>query len=211
MNRTPQVRWILAALCVALAAVACITVNVYFPEAAVKSLSDSIEDAVAREAARASSSASLPPTASEPRARRHWLGVVLTALPAGTAQAAEEPSVADPGISSPAIRAIIASRAERLPALTAWKARGVVGEGSDGSVVVRSLDGVALAERAAAQKLVRAENADRERMFKEIAAATGTDLTQLSRIRATYATTLRERAAAGDWLQQADGQWAQKP
>ena len=36
-----------------IAVVACVTINVYFPEAAVKDLSEKIEDAVAREAAEA--------------------------------------------------------------------------------------------------------------------------------------------------------------
>ena len=73
-----------------------------------------------------------------------------------------------------------------------------------------SRDALSLQERAAVQKLVRAENADRERMFKEIAAATGTDLSQLPRIRSTYAATLRQKARTGDWIQMPDASWRQK-
>ena len=55
-----------------------------------------------------------------------------------------------------------------------------------------------------------AENSDRERMFKEIAAATGTDLSQLSSIKKTYAQTLRQKARRGDWIELPDGTWKQK-
>ena len=57
---------------------------------------------------------------------------------------------------------------------------------------------------------MRAENDDRERMFKAIAAATGTDLSQLPKIRSTYVTTLRQKARRGDWMQMPDGSWRNK-
>ena len=60
------------------------------------------------------------------------------------------------------------------------------------------------------KRLLRAENADREQLFKEIAAAQNVDLSQLPQIQKTYAETLRETARPGDWLQLEDGSWQQK-
>ena len=60
------------------------------------------------------------------------------------------------------------------------------------------------------QRLIKDENADREQLFREIAAAKNVDLSQLQRIRETYASTLREKARSGDWIQQPDGAWVQK-
>ena len=206
---------------------ACVTINVYFPEAAVKDLSEKIETAVAREAAAAeepgdsgdsgdSGDASEPTTggASGPggggwqRSAEIALGTVLHWL--GPAEALAQGDVAAPEISNPAIRKIIASRGERAPRLDAMKARGVLGENNQALVEVRDLSALPLQERAAVQKLVREENADRERMFEEIAAATGTDLSQLPQIQRTYAETLRQRARAGEWIELPDGQWKQK-
>ncbi len=211
-----------AALVLAACAVAaCVTINVYFPEAAVKDLSEKIEDAVEREAAQAADEAD-PAAAGSTGAsaaleQTSWLRSALeTAV--GTALYLTAPApvyaqgdqVAAPEITNPAIRKIIQSRAARVRRLNGYKASGALGENSRALVEVRKLDALPLQERAAVQKLVRAENADRERMFKEIAAATGTDLSQLPQIRATYATTLRQKARPGDWIQMPDGSWRQK-
>ncbi|HSO22622.1 MAG TPA: DUF1318 domain-containing protein, partial [Chondromyces sp.] len=76
---------------------------------------------------------------------------------------------------------------------------------------VRNLDAIqGLKERAEAQKLIKDENADREQLFREIAAAKNVELSQLPQIRTTYAEALRENARPGDWIQLPDESWAQK-
>ena len=116
-----------------------------------------------------------------------------------------------PEVSSPAIRKIIDSRAARVAALNKYKSRGVIGENKRALVEVRNLDALPdLKARADVQRLVKAENADREELFKEIAVAKSVDLSQLSKIRDTYASTLREKARPGDWIQEPDGAWKQK-
>ena len=121
-----------------------------------------------------------------------------------------ENQVAAPEITNPAIRKIIQSRATRVQQLNKYKASGSLGENNQALVEIRRLDALPLQERAAVQTLVKAENEDRERMFKEIAAATGTDLSQLPKIRSTYATTLRQKARRLDWIQMPDGSWRHK-
>ena len=187
----------------------------YFPEAAVKDLSEKIEDAVAREAAAAGDAEPEPEEGAGEDVS--WLrstfdravGTALHLL-APAPVYAQTDEVAAPEITNPAIRKIIQSRAARVRELNRHKSSGAVGESNKALIEVRQLDALALQQRAAVQKLVRAENADRERMFKEIAAATGTDLSQLPQIRSTYATTLRQKARRGDWIQMPDGTWRQK-
>ncbi len=204
------------------AAIACVTINVYFPEAAVKDLSERIEDAVEREAAQGNgdddASADPPPDENAAlEADSIWyrttvdvaVGTALHLL-APAPVYAQGDEVAAPEITNPAIRRIIQSRAARVRELGTHKASGALGENNKALVEVRSLDALGLQQRAAVQKLVRAENADRERMFKEIAAATGTAHSQLPQIRATYAATLRQKAKPGDWIQMPDGSWRQK-
>lgn len=213
-----------AVLLAALAAIACVTINVYFPEAEVKDLAEKIEDAVAREGAEpptepsAGSDAGGNGTAANPATRSDsWLRSTFD-LAVGTALHllapapvyAQATDVAAPEITNPAIRQIIQSRGRRVRELNGHKVSGAVGENNKALVEVRQLDALPLQQRAAVQKLVRAENSDRERMFKEIAAATGTDLSQLPQIRSTYATTLRQKARRGDWIQMPDGSWKQK-
>lgn len=200
--------------CAALLA-ACITINVYFPEAAVKELAQQIEDEVERTAADepaptpAPEPTATPKTGSGPASLESLVSCILS-LGATTAYAAED-EVAAPEITNPAIRKIIDSRATRLAAINDLKTKGVIGEGNQALVVVRNLDAIqGLKQRADAQKVVKDENLDREQLFKEIAAAKNVDLAQLPQIRATYAETLREKARPGDWIQLPDGSWAQK-
>ena len=142
--------------------------------------------------------------------------VMTVVLAAGAAALAtgEEKSAVDevaaPEITNPAILKIIQSRAGWVRELNRHKGSGAIGENNRALVEVRQLDALGLQERAAVQKLVKAENADRERMFKEINAATGADLSQLPKIRSTYATTLRQKARRNDWIQMPDGSWRQK-
>lgn len=137
--------------------------------------------------------------------RHHYLHLL------GPGEALAQGNVAAPEITNPAIRQIITSRGARAPEIDRYKTQGVLGENKDALLEARDLSSLPLPQRAAVQKLIREENADRERMFKEIAAATGADLSTLPQIQATYAETLRQRARSGEWIQGADGQWRQKP
>ncbi len=187
---------------------ACVTINVYFPEAAIKDLSQQIEDQVQKEAAKQQppSEAPAPAPADKPKGgSASLLDLALGATPAS----AEE--VAAPEVSSPAIRKIIESRAARVAQINAFKAQGVIGESNRALLEPRSLDKLAdLKARAQVQQLVKAENADRDALFKEIAAAKNVDLSQLPKIQETYAATLRDNARPGDWIQLPDGTWKQK-
>ena len=196
----------------ALLTAACVTINVYFPEAAVRDLSQKIEDEVAKEAAKqtaADPDAAPDVTPEVGKQSRVAPGVLDLVLGATPAYAAGE--VPDPGVSNPAIRKIIESRAARAEALDGFKAQGAIGENNQALVEVLALDAIAdLRQRAEVQRLVKAENADREQLFREIAAAQDVDLAQLPRIRETYAETLRANAKPGHKIQMPDGAWKTK-
>ena len=210
MNRS--LRHLAALAAATVATVACVTINVYFPEAAIKDLSQQIEEQVQKEAARQATGAetapeaAAPPAAEEPGGDR--AGLLDLALGATPARAEE---VAAPEVSSPAIRKIIDSRAARAAQLRQFKSQGVVGENNRALLEPRSLDKLAdLKARAQLQQLIKAENADREALFREIAAAKNVDLAQIPKIQETYAATLRENVSPGEWIQLPDGTWKQK-
>jgi uncharacterized protein YdbL (DUF1318 family) len=119
--------------------------------------------------------------------------------------------VAQPEITNPAIRKIIDSRSARYNELRRYLDQGVLGENNRGLLEVRNLEALTdLKARADVQRLVKAENADRQELYKEIAAAKNVDLAQLPKIQETYAATLRQNAKPGDWIQQPDGNWVKK-
>jgi uncharacterized protein YdbL (DUF1318 family) len=204
---------------------ACVTVNVYFPAAEVKDLSRKIEDEVQKEAAKAQDKPAAP--AQEPKAPadpnapdgRNAPATVPPSAPGSASlfdtllgvTPAYAQGVADPEVTSPAIRKIIESRAARVASLDKYKSAGVIGENNKALLEIRSLDAVTdLKSRAEAQRLVKDENADRTELFAEIAATKKVDATQIPKIQETYAQTIRERARAGDWIQMPDGAWKQK-
>jgi uncharacterized protein YdbL (DUF1318 family) len=204
----------------ALFVIACVTINVYFPEAAIKDISEQIEAEVAQKAAEAAAAAqaegeadagagaAVVPPAADGEAVPNSAGLFDLLLGVTPAYADE---VSSPEITNPAIRRIIDSRAARLPAIRKFKNKGVIGEGNDALLTPRDLQSITdLKQRAEVQRLIRDENMDREELFKEIAAAKKVDLSQLARIKETYAATLRNDAAAGDWIQLPNGQWQQK-
>ncbi len=189
---------------------ACVTINVYFPEAAIRDLSKQIEEEVQKRAA-ARGTEPAPETKAPEQEPEEKPRSLLDGLLGVTVAYAQAGQVAAPEVSSPAIRRIIESRATRTADLNRYKQAGVIGENKDGLVQVRSLDSLSdLKARAEVQRLVKAENADREELFREIAAAKKVDLAQLPKIRETYAKTLREMAKPGDWIQMPDGTWKQK-
>ncbi len=146
--------------------------------------------------------------------RNGSVGCVMVALFAAMPLAvhtSRAQQVAAPEMTNPTIQQIIQSRAGRVRELNRHKASGLLGESNTALVDIRDPQVLSLQERAAVQKLVRDENADRERMFKEIAAATGTDLSQLPQIRERYARAPREHARSNDWIQMPDGSWRKKP
>jgi uncharacterized protein len=211
-----------SALWVLLLLAGCVTINVYFPEAEIRELSERIEaevrgEPVSAEEDEVDESAVEPPRsrlAGEP-ARGVARGEVrlagLGALAGVLAINAPGQGVPDPAVMTPAIRKIIASRRERHPALERWRAQGVIGENNRALAEARDLQQVAdLRQRAEVQRLLREENADREQLFREIAAAEGVDLSQLPRIQQTYAETMRRVALPGQWVQMPDGSWVRK-
>jgi len=194
-----------------LAVAACVTINVYFPEKAIEDLSQQIEEEVQKKAAEID--VGEPPPAEQDEEPQKETpggssGLFDSLLGIRPAYASDVPA---PEVSNPAIRKIIDSRAARAGRLGEFKTMGVIGENNQALIEVRALDQLEdLRLRSEVQKLVRAENEDRERLFKEIAAAEGVDLSQLPRIRETYAATLRSNAAPGEWIQTAAGEWRQK-
>ena len=184
---------------------ACVTVNVYFPEAEVRDLSKQIEEEVRKQAAQQTGEA--PPAPQPPPAPNPGTSM-LDLLVGATPAVAQVPQ---PEITNPAIRKIIDSRAARYNELRRYLDQGVLGENNKGLLEVRNLEALTdLKARADVQRLVKAENADRQELYKEIAAAKNVDLAQLPKIQETYAATLRQNAKAGDWIQQPDGNWVKK-
>jgi uncharacterized protein len=179
---------------------ACVTVNIYFPAAAVERAADQIvketwggpEEPVKKEEPR--SSLMRPITVAR-------LFVFV-----GEASAQE----ADINVSNPAIRALKDSIKNRSSSIKPFMDRGNVGITRDGLLTVRTTEGLNLKERAEVQQLIDAENRDREALYLEIAKANNIAQESVPKIRMIFAKSWIEQAQPGWWIQDPQGNWKKK-
>jgi hypothetical protein len=90
--------------------------------------------------------------------------------------------------------------AARAPEILKLKAKGVIGENNQGYLELRESDG-------GAADLVKAENKDRQAVYKAIAAKTGGTVAQVGQ---RAAAKRAEVAGSGEWLQKPGGAWYRK-
>ena len=189
-----------AALATALALpVACVTINVYFPEAAADKAAEQFIDKVLGEPGKEAPAAPQSPPGKSPAAM-----LLDFLIPSAVAQ------TANINIQTPQVQAIQARMQQRFAgSLTKYFASGAVGFGKDGLVAVRDAASVPLPERAALNAAVADENRDRQAVYREIAIANGHAEWE-TQIRASFAKQWVQQAKPGWYYQDAGGAWKQK-
>jgi len=186
----------------ALLLTACVTINIYFPAAAAEKAADEIiKDIQKVTPEQVEPKASLP--AWQVTAFRLLDQAISTVI--SSAEAAE----ADLSIDSAEIRQLRASMESRFPALKPFYDAGYIGIMTDGMLTVRDAGSVPLQERNKVNKLVAAENADRQNLYQAIANANGHP-DWFAQIKATFAARWVSNAQAGWWYQSSNGSWTRK-
>jgi uncharacterized protein len=119
-------------------------------------------------------------------------------------------SAAEPNldVNTPAIVAIKASMTARHSQLLPHYNSGAVGLTKDGFIAVKDATAVPLKDRGGIAGLVAAENTDRAKLYKEIAAGNGHPEWQ-NDIQNTFAGRWIDKAQAG-WHYQNAGAWVKK-
>ena len=177
---------------------ACVTINVYFPEAAAQKAAEQFVEKVIGGPAN-ETAPQQPPPGSSP-------GAMLLDLLVPSAEAQE----ADISIRTPQIQAIQARMQQRFAtSLAKHFANGALGFTRDGLIAVRDPAGVPLAERAALNTAVADENRDRQAVYREIALANGHAEWE-AQIRAAFAKQWIQHARADWYYQDAGGAWKRK-
>lgn len=191
---------VLATVMVAL--VGCVTINVYFPEAAAQKAADQFIGTVLDSAAPAPASST--PAPAKPQA--HPSAMLLDLL-VPAAYAADVPNIRIENATTDAIRQRM--RARFNGSLKALFDSGAVGFTHDGMIAVRDVSKVPLSQRAQINATVADENRDRAALYREVANANGHPEWK-SQIQATFAKGWIERAPAGWYYQDASGAWKRK-
>lgn len=184
--------------------VACVTINVYFPEAAAVEAADRIIDKVRGEDAGATSSVVQPDNGSElPVLYAFANGISSFLISDANAQAP-----VDFDKPSPEKQALENSLAARFSSLRPYFDSGAIGLSDSGLIEFRDRNLVPLKDRNNVVQLVAAQNNDWNALYAEIAKLNNHPEWQDS-IRRTFAERWVAKANSG-WYYRADGAWKQK-
>jgi uncharacterized protein len=186
--------------------VGCVTINVYFPQAAAEKAADQFIGSVLNgksdaAPAKSGNKDSQPPANGQPPSA----SVIDLLVPA--AYAADRP---DLRIHTPAIDAIHDRMRQRFQStLKPLFDDGAIGFTEAGLVAMRDASKVPLAQRAQANAAIAAENRDRNALYREIANANGHPEWE-SDIRKTFARLWIQNAHAGWYYRTDGGSWKRK-
>ncbi len=111
-------------------------------------------------------------------------------------------------INTPAISAIKNSMQARHTQLLPHYNSGAVGLTADGFIAVKDATAVPLKDRGGINSLVSAENSDRAKLYKEIAAGNGHPEWE-GDVKQTFAGRWIDKAQGG-WFYQSGGGWVKK-
>ena len=187
----------------ALLLTACVTINIYFPAAAAEKAADEIIKDIQ----------GITPQKTEPKPKASLTDWQMTAFKlldsalnvvVSPAQAEE----ANLNIDSAEIRQLRATMESRFAALRPFYAAGFIGIQADGFLAVRDAASVPLKDKNKVNKLVAAENKDRQSLYQAIANANGHS-EWFAQIKSTFAARWVSNAQAG-WWYQSSGSWKQK-
>jgi uncharacterized protein len=183
--------------CLAIFVVSCVTVNVYFPAAAVQKAADEIVGDVRSKGQQQESKQS--PSS--------WLQDQFRSIGLGVKEAHADVNI---NVSTPAIRALKDSLKARYGQLKPCYEKGAIGENNVGLLDIRDTSALSLPERGQAGNLVQLENKDRMALYREIASANKLGAEAIPDIQRIFANSWRDQSQAGWWVQNNNGAWEKK-
>ena len=173
-------------------AIACVTINIYFPEAAVQKTAEEIVDEVRKSEEE-----------GKKKQEKDIVQFSFSFIPAVYAQEEER-------VSTPKIRALKQALKDKESLLQPFFEKGNIGEGNDGFIQIRSEDDLSLKEKADVRRLTKEVNNDRENLYTEVARALNIEESQIPRIQKIFAKRWIENSRPGWWVQKDDGEWIRK-
>ncbi len=186
--------------------VSCVTINIYFPAAAVEKAADRIVDEVwGGEGEKPEKEEDQQ--GGEPQSHfKDSIRFLLSAVGPTEAHAAE----ADINVTTPAIRALKESIRNRAASVRPFLDRGNAGIGNNGLLVIRNNSGLNLKDKAKLKRIINAENNARNALYTEIAKANNFASDKVADIKRIFAGSWIKKAKSGWWVQDPGGNWRQK-
>ena len=191
----------------------CVTVNIYFPAAAVQKAADEIVEEVrgkdkAKDTKEQMEKQTPPDQAPQKDDRK---GTMLrdtyraTFWGVGIADAQ-----IDVEVTTPAIRGLKDEMRRRFAQLKPFYDRGNIGENNAGFIEIRDAGALPLKDKSDLNRLLDAENRDRRALYTEIMKANKYGPDVLPQIQKIFANSWRDKSQPGWWIQSDRGQWERK-
>lgn len=180
---------------------ACVTVNIYFPAAAIQKAADEIVDDV-----RGTKDQKQPQ--QEEKKNDKQSGIIDSIRQfAGPKEAYAQINVE---VSTPAIRSLKQAMKDNFPQLKPFYDRGAIGENNVGLVEQRDAGSLNLKEKADLNRFVGQENNNRSALYSEIMRANKLGADSLPKIQRLFANSWRDKSQPGWWIQNDGGGWEKK-
>ncbi len=179
----------------------CVTVNIYFPAAAVQKAADVIVEDI-----RGIEKNPERQKDKKPDKESRFIQEIKS-LALGTSVAYAQ---IDIEVSTPAIRALKESLKLRFTVLKPYYEMGAIGENNKGLIEIRDISGLNLRQKAEINRLVEQENNDRNGLYEEILKANKFGREMLSEIQRIFANSWRDKSLSNWWIQKDDSEWVRK-
>jgi uncharacterized protein len=176
----------------------CVTVNVYFPAAAVQKAADEIVGDVTQS----------PGPGPAPRpGPSSSLGDYLRGVSLGLKEVHAQ---VDINVSTPGIRAARDTMKGVWQQLKPYYQKAAVGENNNGFVDIRDTAGLNLQERNQMTNLVDQMNKARSNLYREIAVGNKLGPEAVPQVQKIFANSWRDKSQPGWWIQTDAGAWVKK-
>ena len=187
---------------------ACVTINIYFPAAAAEKVADEIIKGIQTETDETTLfdtgyQITVPLKNNTVQLAVYSLVDKMLTVLIPSAHAAD----ADLAVNTAEIRGLRSSMKARFSSLKTYYSRGLIGVKNDGFIVVKG--SVPLKDKNKVNKLISAENTNRQQLYQAIANANGHP-EWFAQIKSTFATRWVSNAESGWWYQSSNGSWKQK-
>lgn len=178
---------------------ACVTVNIYFPAAAIQKAADEIVDDV-----RGIDEKKQP---DEKKNDKKTSVIESIRSLAGPAEAHAQINIE---LSTPAIRSLKQAMKDNYPQLKPYYDKGAIGENNMGLLEMRDTSALSLKEKADINRYMGQENNNRSALYNEIMKANRLGTDSLPKIQKIFANSWRDKSQPGWWVQNDQGGWEKK-
>ncbi len=159
--------------------IACVTINIYFPAEKVETVAEGIVEDIRGKAPKDEDVVDPSENEDNPLS---FIENILNFFGPDSAYAQEVTEV-----SNATIRTLKENMRKRYPQLKPFFAKNIIKEGNDGYVAAGDMAQLDLKNRRMVKSLVGAENADRKRLYEEVAAALKIDPGQINQVAEIFA------------------------